>query len=323
MYNGTIFGGYVRDYIIRNYNKKLFEKNKRNKHKFYHKSYDPETKDRLLIPNDIDIYFKTKEQYQLFYGWLSSVYYNTIEPNRELTISGPNGHCYLDRNKNENKDPENPENPKNQSHIIKKDSINIHYHNKLGPIIYDFRIKLDCLYPEQGLSGIFPPFYMQDALCNTLLMSGSDHQIKLSRCTNTFIDTLDSVDIIKALGIIIRDIENKETIIIGQRSDRLVKIVQKAFRIKNCRTIEYKTTDNNCMICLSDRSEIIFDENNYYCNNCFCETLKYDNRITEDYIIESDVSGIPESIRLKNNIMRQHRQLIFDIPKCLTDLERT
>lgn len=61
---GTIFGGFVRDVIRREYMCDQFYK--MHKVGFEDASVDPSTSDRLLVPSDIDCHFKTERGYYLF-----------------------------------------------------------------------------------------------------------------------------------------------------------------------------------------------------------------------------------------------------------------
>lgn len=60
--DGIIFGGYVRDKYIHDYYAYKFYSNELNDpEKYSDPEYDPETKLRLLVPNDIDVYFDRDE----------------------------------------------------------------------------------------------------------------------------------------------------------------------------------------------------------------------------------------------------------------------
>ena len=54
--DGTVFGGYVRDFILRDFSKKTFYKNY-TQQDYYDSSISPETIDRLLVPRDVDVHF--------------------------------------------------------------------------------------------------------------------------------------------------------------------------------------------------------------------------------------------------------------------------
>lgn len=61
--NGVVFGGYVRDSILRNAAQKKFEG---NPSQYEDVTVSPETLDRLLVPRDIDIHFATQDDYREF-----------------------------------------------------------------------------------------------------------------------------------------------------------------------------------------------------------------------------------------------------------------
>lgn len=54
-HGAIIFGGYVRDLIIRQHFISIFKSNGNPMDKFWDPSFDPKTVNRLLVPNDIDI----------------------------------------------------------------------------------------------------------------------------------------------------------------------------------------------------------------------------------------------------------------------------
>ena len=56
--NGIIFGGLVRDEIISTHYRDEFINKKLDFCHYWDKDYSEETNGRLIIPNDIDIYFK-------------------------------------------------------------------------------------------------------------------------------------------------------------------------------------------------------------------------------------------------------------------------
>jgi hypothetical protein len=72
--DGIVYGGLVRDEIIATHYKSLFDElDEDDKYsKFWDNSYHPELKFRMLIPNDIDIYFKNNETAQTFITRVSS-----------------------------------------------------------------------------------------------------------------------------------------------------------------------------------------------------------------------------------------------------------
>ena len=62
---GKIFGGYVRDFILKDEASKEFYKAHKAED-FSNPEVSPETSDRLLIPSDIDVHFKTHAEYKKF-----------------------------------------------------------------------------------------------------------------------------------------------------------------------------------------------------------------------------------------------------------------
>lgn len=63
---GKVFGGYVRDFILHEVGCKKFFAQKHTNQQFEDTTVSPETLDRLLVPKDVDVHFKTHEDAQVF-----------------------------------------------------------------------------------------------------------------------------------------------------------------------------------------------------------------------------------------------------------------
>ena len=64
--NGIIFGGLVRDEIIGTYYRQKFIDNGMDFSKYWDYNYDFETNYRLILPSDMDIYFKNNKDSEEF-----------------------------------------------------------------------------------------------------------------------------------------------------------------------------------------------------------------------------------------------------------------
>lgn len=61
-HGGTVYGGYVRDFIIHEKACIEFYRQKNNPSQFEDVTVSPETIDRLVVPRDIDIHFQTRDE---------------------------------------------------------------------------------------------------------------------------------------------------------------------------------------------------------------------------------------------------------------------
>jgi hypothetical protein len=84
--NAIIYGGYVRDKILREYNTELYFENnsgiKKSKliHNYWNPKFDEKTKSRLILPKDIDICFKTSDDLDSFVGEIEEKFDNLEIP---------------------------------------------------------------------------------------------------------------------------------------------------------------------------------------------------------------------------------------------------
>lgn len=86
--NGTVFGGYVRDSIRHDHAATKFYET-HNRKDFTNMEVSPDTIDRLLIPSDIDIHFKTYKEYRLFRSALKGSFYcSTITKIENIYTNG-------------------------------------------------------------------------------------------------------------------------------------------------------------------------------------------------------------------------------------------
>jgi len=70
---GIIYGGSVRDIIISDYYKQKFIE-KKNNTEFFDLDNDKETINRLLVPDDVDMYFNNEEKYLSFLNNLKDIF---------------------------------------------------------------------------------------------------------------------------------------------------------------------------------------------------------------------------------------------------------
>jgi hypothetical protein len=73
---GTVFGGYVRDFLRHENSAKKFYEALGKKEDYSDASVSPDTLDRLLIPSDIDVHFRDQVGYKKFVASLRDRFYN-------------------------------------------------------------------------------------------------------------------------------------------------------------------------------------------------------------------------------------------------------
>jgi len=135
-----IFGGFIRDKYIHDHYANLFYDKKMDKDRYTEVDYDPDTKHRLLVPKDIDVFIKgTDEDIEEVYSFIREKGFN-IEIKKRKVIYGAFDNV-------------------NQQKII------IRFQSEIG--LPRPKIELDVLY---STADVKPPFGRLDLLCNGLLM---------------------------------------------------------------------------------------------------------------------------------------------------------
>lgn len=156
-FDGIIYGGYVRDKIIDEYKKSHF-----------------------IVPNDMDVFFKTEEVAKNFIEELSS-FGDIIK-----TVNNDNTYTGL-------------------FSIIQHKQISVINENKT----LSFDISFPYKNTEIECQDLEPPFYNLDMECNGFLMDASG--IRYSSMTGTYLDTLKSSEQKKELVRIIYDMYKMQT----------------------------------------------------------------------------------------------------------------
>jgi hypothetical protein len=257
--NGIIFGGLVRDEIIATHYRSLFFEKNLDKSKYWNEKYNSETLHRLLIPNDMDIYFNNENNKNLFLERL-----NTF-------VNVFNGNMYsISRNSDKFK------------YISDDISFN---HSKI--MIYllvgktmkfrGFTLKFSIdIITNNSSKNIEPPFYNVDFLSNSFIMekvNGIIHT-RISNCTGTPIDNMNFSNKMRFTNQIITDIINLKTYFTRNiysinreniNCNRIIKMIEKENIKWNIANLPFKIYMNNdklidididinerCCICLED-----------------------------------------------------------------------
>jgi len=186
--SGIIFGGMVRDDIIGKHYRNLFIKKGLDFDKYWDYNYDPDTKHRLTIPNDIDVFFRAENNSTNFLNKLREFVKNFR--GRVTVVDDPNFNRfeYLEANRYLRHKIIEIElrigQTLTQSGVrirTKIDLIDINYSNS-NTNNQDF---------IQYVDKIEPPFYNLDFQCNVFIMErnrSNDDNIRVSNCTGTPID---------------------------------------------------------------------------------------------------------------------------------------
>ncbi len=260
--DGIIYGGMVRDEIIATHHKLLFDNYNADEHepkyfKFWDTTYHPESINRLLIPNDMDIYFKNNNQAQLFMSKLADLsrVYNG-------SISTHSGFLYSF----------------GQNFIHKKIIILFRVGRSLCNNGHSIKLNIDIIINNNSDNVIEPPFNNGDFTCNLFIMVKSSHNrydIRLSKNTGTILDTMPFIKKIQIQSKILTDLMNGNTEFIRniQSPDteyvnglRILKMINHSYNIKISNLlfieIDYIKIDNICDIC-----QVSFNESSHINNN--------------------------------------------------------
>jgi len=162
--DGIIFGGFVRDKLIHDhYATKFYEELKGQSSSYDEVNHHPETKARLLIPKDIDVFIRgTEVETQEVYSFLESQGFD-VQVKIRKRIYGAFKNI-------------------NQQKVVVKTP------KKLGfPVI---EVDLDVLFSTDDQ--VKPPFNRLDLWCNSLLMDKNG--IKVSNQTGSRLDGMGEIN---------------------------------------------------------------------------------------------------------------------------------
>lgn len=175
--NGIIFGGAVRNKIIRDHHNYKFNEyindNSFNakglidyKSDYWNKDIHSESKARTIISNDIDIYFKDKYDYEHFRDFLRLKRF-TVKHEKLMNDSYVNLPEVIEHYK-----------------LVFTFEIGGSY-TKKGELI---KINIDVVFPKEPYLHLEPPFSKTDFLCNAFVQDKSG--IRISNNTGTPIDNM-------------------------------------------------------------------------------------------------------------------------------------
>ena len=312
--SGILFGGVVRDDIIGTHYRKLFIDKDLDFDKYWDYNYDIETRKRLIIPKDIDIFFKNENNSTAFIKEVQKLVHRF---NGNISISVNNNFNHLRYTSN---------------YIFLKHK-KLHIYLTVGNSLTNRGIRLtldvDIIEVDNNRSSmdnmnylseidkIEPPFFNLDFLSNIFISEKINSSIntRVSNCTGTPVDDMIFSNKIKFSAKIVDDIINMRTQFVCRMDCydteyincfRIIKMIDKnlywnitniPFKFINiCDVIE--PINDKCCICLDDiiinetnKNEIMENYNNlielntnkkksnYLHSHCFLSYLRKEQKI--------------------------------------------
>jgi hypothetical protein len=245
--NGTVFGGYVRDFLRHETAaKKFYEDHKSATPDDYaNPDFSPETSDRRIIPSDIDVHFRHAKDYRKFRTELKSKFYqaNVIQIENVYTADTKVHHIKM-----------------NVSMCLEIGQIL----RSLGGIrrgvarevilpeltrcvegmsIPTFFISIDILVSENTS----PPFSDLDFECNGLVLTKDG----IGLCSELK-KGLSSVGVHRTLMNIMADIDRNKAILVNLKRHRWEKMATKGWDIVGGSIEKRNECDATCTLCLDE-----------------------------------------------------------------------
>ncbi len=274
-HGGTVFGGYVRDYLKHEYAAKQFYAEKHHLPEMYgNPEISPETRDRLLVASDLDIHFKTRKDVHLFRNELRRRFFSSVVTKIDASY--------------------NPEEPGN---VVRHMKLEVTPSLSIGRIINSLPgiktgVARDVLFPElikclQGMSitttttvtidilvsqGSNPPFNNLDFECNGLVMNKNGIEL----CEELKMHLKPS-GIHAVLESVIKDIRENRAVLAHFKLPRWQKMASKGWNIIGGNVEKVTKSGEVCTLCLDD-----VPENDVYklscCNasyhrDCLCKII--------------------------------------------------
>ena len=282
--SGTIFGGYVRDFLKHDYAAERFYSEKHTREEYENKEVSPETLDRLLIPSDIDVHFKTHQQYKGFRSALrGSFYESTVTKIKNVYTSGPSVHhirmrVYLGVSVSQ------ITRELRRSHMAREILI-----PEIEKCLASMSTPTDFVSVDILISSVkTPPFDDSlDFACNGLVMTddgGVGLCEELKKGLNAF-------GICRTIGSIMSHIRENKAVLVRLKGPRWDKMAEKGWdlvggNIEKIHSIESETT---CTLCL----DMVSDSDMYKFSCC---NAKY-HRVCMSKIITKGVAAVTDTCR--------------------------
>lgn len=311
--NGIIYGGFVRNEIIVEHYKKLYYKKNTNIN-FWDTSFDPETKYRILIPNDLDVFFNNTGKFNNFITEIKkkSIKFNgniNLYEVRSIHYSGINGENF------------------------KQFKMNISFYIGKTFIFkgYKITIKLDILVNNVNI--IEPPFNNLDFFCNSFIMykNNNKNEIRLSNNTGTPIDDMNFIEKNMVTAKIMKDILSFKTIFCRNIDNQYTENINTYRILKMIKSnISWSITNIPFNIILSNDNSIDNDLSCDICqellkNNVDISKLVHITNITKEKTnilhINCFIRHMENECRRNVNICRCPRRSEFNFKDCYKNID--
>jgi hypothetical protein len=298
-HDGTIFGGFVRDEYISEYYTNKYKKRNTNSSadKYWDEANSPETNSRLLIPKDMDIGFKTKQEADEFIAALQRIY----EFSKILVTSSNTSDYYSSI--------------RGSLQSITRVCLGMQFRTEpflnKGPLI-NIDIDIDIVIPID--KNLEPPFGNLDMLCNGFILTKEGK--RFSKNTGTIIDKYLDYERAVVTPQILRDMVNFKTYICmtNQHEKRTINI--SAFQ----RILKMTNKNNHWTI-----MNMPYKYEKYTCNEsqeeCYIcsDTLKNDDEIAYTTIQNKKQETIPSGKMHNICLMRYFQHQIFEYNNSFDD----
>ena len=271
--NGVVFGGAIRDEIIRDYYAKKFYENGGTSKEYNDASVLPEYDHRLLVPRDLDIYFKNDESLADFSS--------RLHRNGFKMFNNPNTRPLYDL------------------HGVRKHTLTV---TRVIGKTFTFTgvvlsVKVDVIV-NHGLH-LEPPFNKLDFSCNSLVEDKSG--IRLSHNTGTSIDGMNAVQKSIAFAKIVDEIISLQAVgifnwlemdeptnsFIRTATYRITKFFKKGFTVFSDSVSRDECTEDDEKTCIICQDDIIGPcyKLNAIClhDSCFTEYMKTLDKLQDAY----------------------------------------
>jgi len=240
---GTVFGGYVRDFLRHEHAAKKFYETHKNNTDYANPEVSPETRDRLLIPSDIDVHFKNKLDYRKFRTALKGKFYQLSVVKLENIYTNDMrvhhiklrvGLCV------------------EISQIMRSIALTGVAREVLLPELTRcvesmsmpaFTVDIDILVSEKSS----PPFSDLDFECNGLVLTKDG----IGLCS-ALKKGLSPVGVHRTLTFIMADIDRKTAVLVSLKGSRWDKMADKGWEIVGGCVDKRNECDATCTLCLDD-----------------------------------------------------------------------
>lgn len=234
--DGTIFGGFVRDFLRHEHCAKEFYRAHKAED-YGNASVAPELEDRLLVPQDIDVQFKTKLAYQKFRSELRARFYRTQVASITNVYSGFRNSHHLKLNV-----------------WLELDKAAIMRRLKMpGGIVrelldFDFEpISHDCIQVDVILSSHQPNLEDLDFRCNGLVMDRDG--IRPGDCITQY---MGPVGIHRVFMGLLDEIHQKRAVVVTLKTHRWNKMADKGWELTGTTVEKVNRSGERCILCHDD-----------------------------------------------------------------------